>query len=78
MEDEILEEARIMLDLAISSLQRAGHDTEQFERTVSKIKAQQALVTPDVKNQGEELKCGMKHNEPNCNCEFKHCQEQGW
>jgi hypothetical protein len=36
---EILEESRMMLELAISSLQRAGHDTEQFERTVSKIKA---------------------------------------
>jgi hypothetical protein len=35
----ILEESRMMLELAISSLQRAGHDTEQFERTVSKIKA---------------------------------------
>ncbi len=48
MEDEILEEARIMLDLAISSLQRAGHDTKQFERTVSKIKAKQASISNSV------------------------------
>lgn len=34
---DILEESRMMLDLAINNLQRAGHDTEQFERTVIKI-----------------------------------------
>lgn len=38
---DILEESRIMLELAINNLQRAGHDTEQFERTVDKIKQQQ-------------------------------------
>lgn len=36
------------------------------------------LLLLSNKVQSEELKCGMRHNEPNCNCEFKHCQEQGW
>ena len=36
------------------------------------------LIIAVVVGQSEQLKCGMNHNEPNCNCDFKHCQEQGW
>jgi hypothetical protein len=42
---DILDESRMMLELAISSLQRAGHDTEQFERTVAKMKQAKVNVT---------------------------------
>lgn len=44
---DILEESRMMLELAISSLQRAGHDTEQYEKTVAKIKAEQMCQCED-------------------------------
>lgn len=33
---------------------------------------------PNVVGQSEQLKCGMNHNDPNCDCDFKHCKEQGW
>jgi hypothetical protein len=54
----ILEESRMMLELAISSLQRAGHDTEQFEKTVSKIKALKQNTIPVVSG-STCSKCGM-------------------
>jgi len=54
---DILEESRMMLELAINSLQRAGHDVEHFERTVAKIKKEQVkkLNIDDVSNQRELL-----------------------
>lgn len=64
---EILEESRMMLELAINSLQRAGHDTEQFERTVVRIKQVKKLNIDNVSNQRELLICGnCKEFEENC------------
>jgi hypothetical protein len=44
----ILQESRVMLELAISCLQRSGYDTEQFEQTVAKIKHEE---NTSLKNQ---------------------------
>ena len=37
--DKLLKECKMMLELAINSLEKAGYDTEYFKTTVDKIKA---------------------------------------
>ena len=79
---DILEECRMMLELAISCLQRTGHDTEQFERTVAKISRQEQVKncsTPNVEVRSGQLVC------PNCYSKnikkfdnHNDCQNCGW
>lgn len=36
------------------------------------------LTIPIVVGQSEQLKCIMKHDDGNCNCDIKHCEDGGW
>jgi len=48
-------------------------DFDNFIEDVVKI-----CTIPAVVEQSEQLKCIMKHNDGNCNCDIKHCNDDGW
>jgi len=53
---ELLHEAKMMLELAISSLERAGYDTEDYQKTIYKIKKQYENETDIKVKKGEFYK----------------------
>ena len=47
-----------------------------YNRIIAKM--DKALSIPIVVRRSEQLKCIMKHDDGNCNCDIKHCEDGGW